>query len=534
MDLKTIIAGLPQLNATGARLTTGAMPQPAPQTGAVLTIDIIASLLNGLFDKAAAGLVQQEKLLQSLPPAVRDAARQILVQTLPDKTLLGDGMAALLQSRRNSVDELLQLANQLQAAASRPTQEQPAAASKPAAGQPVQTPDQAQADATAQPRSLARGSQPETPVPLTSPRSAVTATPLPAARTEALSTPQPQPQSQSQPVALQLPQLAAAAKQLGLPGVARLWQVADNAEALETIAAAPGTRPDTAGTQVEAPETAGTRPAAADPALLQLKNELQVALKQFRQQSAVLLAQLPENEADPAVLQQLRGQILSAMPELLRQAAQLLVPAGNDRQVPSQPAQSQASLAAEQRPAGRTETQPSDPLAELSRPQSAGSRPMAAPELPQRPPDRELTALIAKAAPEQLEHSAATVRQLAEAVSRAFQTTSDEQGKAALFSLQLPFNADPARLQPLHIHIYHEKEREKDGGWERDTWIRVTVQPEHTGQVDTVFHFYGENILDIKVVFANKEASLLFTESVPAIRDACGKFPFLLGDISVI
>jgi hypothetical protein len=236
-----------------------------------------------------------------------------------------------------------------------------------------------------------------------------------------------------------------------------------------------------------------------------------IAIKRFTQQVASTLAELDfaAVDLDPAVLQQAREQIRAAMPDELRQAA--------------------ARFATQQSSSGNV----SIPL--MIR-QAADK--LNLPELLQLWPlnDRELVTLIENTSPDVLKQSASTVRTLAELVNRAFQTTSDDQGQAILLTLQMPFNGEPAQPQPVHIHVFHEKGQTKNDGSESkpDTWVRITLQPEYTGQVDTVFHLYGEDILDIRVVFANKQASLLFGETVPLIREACSEFPFLLGDVSVV
>lgn len=135
-----------------------------------------------------------------------------------------------------------------------------------------------------------------------------------------------------------------------------------------------------------------------------------------------------------------------------------------------------------------------------------------------------------------LEQSAATVRTLADSVSKAFHTVSEDRGQNLLFTMQLPYITDTIQPQPIHIHLYHERPKENADGSESpsDTWVRLTIQPDHTGPVETIFHLYGESILDIKVIFADKQASQLFSEELPAIRAACGDFPFQLREVSVL
>ena len=135
-----------------------------------------------------------------------------------------------------------------------------------------------------------------------------------------------------------------------------------------------------------------------------------------------------------------------------------------------------------------------------------------------------------------LEQSAEIVQKLAESINSLFRTESSDQGHSLIFSLQMPLMNGEVAQQPIHIQVHHEKRQEKSDGQQTDpeTWIRLVLQPENTGQVNVVFHLYGDSVLDIKVEFGDKQVSQLFYESVNEIREACAELPFTVGNVTVV
>lgn len=135
-----------------------------------------------------------------------------------------------------------------------------------------------------------------------------------------------------------------------------------------------------------------------------------------------------------------------------------------------------------------------------------------------------------------LMQNAATIRHIAFSMGQMFKTEGEITAQSTSLSLQLPVHGEPGLLYPAHIHIYHEHQDQKSAivATSRDTWLRVTLEPEYIGSVELVFHLYGDEILDIKVVFADKDIPRLFAESEADIRDACLDFPFELRDLSII
>ncbi|KYZ77317.1 hypothetical protein AXX12_04080 [Anaerosporomusa subterranea] len=520
MDLKPVMPGLSQPNRRGTTLsrTTNLLQDAAP-TGDTLAIGA-AGMLKGLFDKTSTLLGEQEALIQSLPSQIRTTAEQILQNSLPDLSTLSDGLVSLLNSRRNATDSLVQLAEKLQLAASSLTSSQ----DKPAelliaikrVNQQVtgilakldldaneidpavlqQARDQIQSAVSDMLRQAATrfGQKPSLAGISLQPSILYDNLSLPEVPQNWLLTDTDLGALQDNPPPAIVEQKATTSRALA-ESVNRFFQTMNDDRGQADLFTSQKLQ-----LAASVLESSQDKPA-------ELFNEI----KRFTQQMTSILAKLDldSNELDPAVLQQARDQIRSAIPDILRQAT--------------------AKFAAQQSSSAGVSTP--------SAIHQAADK-LNLPELLQLwlLTDMELGALLDNTPPSILEQSAATVRTLAESVNRAFQTISDDQGQAVLFTLQMPFNGEPAQPQPVHIHVFHEKGQTKKDGSESkpDTWVRLTLEPENTGQVDTIFHLHGEAILDIKVAFANKQASLLFSETLPLIREACSEFPFMLGDVSIV
>ena len=360
MDLKPVITNLNQSNSTH---TTLVPPLTSFHKEVIPAVDLMTISFAGksLLEKTSAVLAEQNSLLQSLPPQVKEAAQLIMQSALPSPGKFGNGLAEMLNSRRLTTESLLNFANTLELAAS------------------VQT-------------------------------------------------------------------------QQGL-----------------------------------------------EPRLFSKINRIR---EQLAQLSQFLFEQ---SEPNPAVPQQLREKLLSAIPRELQQYI-------------SHPSIRDAKVVVPQAAQYTTAELTLQELLKLWQISDPKSIPWG---------DLQGSAL---------EKSAATVRELAGSVGRAFQTISEDQGQALVLSLQLPMSSDNLQTQPVHIHIYHERHQSKGGGQDSppDTWVRISLETEHIGYVDVTFHLFGEALLDIKTIFAEKQAALLFEENLASIREACVDFPFTLRDISVL
>jgi 3-oxoacyl-[acyl-carrier-protein] synthase III len=513
--------GLSQPNRMGTTLsrTTNLLQDAAP-TGDTLAIGA-AGMLKGLFDKTSTLLGEQEALLQSLPSQIRTTAEQILQNSLPDLSTLSDGLVSLLHTRRTATDSLVQLAEKLQLAASSLTSSQDKPAELLIAIKRVNQ------QVTGILAKLDLDANEIDPAVLQQARDQIQSAVSDMLR-QATTRFGQKPSLAG--ISLQ-PSILHATDNLSLPEVPQNWLLTDTdlgalqdntpPAILEQKATTGRALAESVNRFIQTIDDQGQADLFTSQKLQLTASVLESSqdkpaelfneIKRFTQHMTSILTELDldANEIDQAMLQQARDQIRSAIPDILRQSS--------------------AKFAAQQSSSAGVSTP--------SAIHQAADK-LNLPELLQLwlLTDMELGALLDNTTPSILEQSAATVRTLAESVNRAFQTISDDQGQAVLFTLQMPFNGEPAQPQPVHIHVFHEKGQTKKDGSESkpDTWVRLTLDPENTGQVDTIFHLHGEAILDIKVAFANKQASLLFSETLPLIREACSEFPFMLGDVSIV
>ena len=547
MDLKTVMPNVSTPNTTE-------IPSEMPVANATVDGKAVAqvpgdSLIIGLIEmlkvlsaKTANAVNEQNLLLQMLPKSVRDSAEHILQQSLPNLNTLSAGLTSLLHSRRDAAHSLAELAQKLQWA----TGIFPSTAKPDEIVAEIKH-FQQQVKAVLEQIALKTGGMDQADLQQVSEqiRSAIPQ----LLRQAALGL--------SQSGAAANPSVPAnilkAADVLNLPELPQLWLLTE----LDSEDLSPDSLPKDSNLvkdgslskdsspvrdesllkdstlpkdgslskdsilpkdglvaiKQDAAQVAGKEPLTLPLNASQAKPaaELLNEIKRFAQQITEVLSQLDfdAQEIDPARLQQAREQVRSAISDLMRQTAENF-----------------ASLAA--RSGGTAIPVPIRQAAVL----------LNLPELLQLWPlsDKELVALLTTTPPNRLEQSAGAIRTLAELVNRAFIINSDDQGQAAVFTLQMPFLGESTHPQPIHIHIYHEKGRKKPDGstTKPDTWVRMALEPEHTGPVTAIFHLREAAILDIKVVFEDKTASLLFAERVSAIRKACGDLPFLLGDVSII
>jgi len=142
------------------------------------------------------------------------------------------------------------------------------------------------------------------------------------------------------------------------------------------------------------------------------------------------------------------------------------------------------------------------------------------------------------AAPENLEKSAGVVKELAHSMYKATALTGEKQAETYIVSFSLPLQVAQGIYYPAHIHIYHENKNNNnndDQEHERqfETWIRVCVETEHIGVVDSVFRLYGDDNLDVRVTFPNATAAEEFAQQLPEIRKNMEEGKLNLTDIMI-
>lgn len=131
---------------------------------------------------------------------------------------------------------------------------------------------------------------------------------------------------------------------------------------------------------------------------------------------------------------------------------------------------------------------------------------------------------------------AAVIRELAESVPKAGNMLVERQERHNVLSFTVPlYFGDGQAAYPAHIHVYHQQEEDKKNPGQRvaETWLRVCLETENIGTVETAFHLYDGETLDVKVRFADEEAAAGFNDSVADVKAQLDKLPFQLGEFLV-
>lgn len=132
--------------------------------------------------------------------------------------------------------------------------------------------------------------------------------------------------------------------------------------------------------------------------------------------------------------------------------------------------------------------------------------------------------------------SSQNVHEMAASLLRGATDQSGDQGnKQNSITLAMPlYFGEEARPYPAYIHISQDQERRNSAAdFVPETWLRLCMATDNIGIVNMIFHVYGNNQLNIKVVFSDVGAAEDFASSVPDIEAKLAESPFTLGDISI-
>lgn len=131
---------------------------------------------------------------------------------------------------------------------------------------------------------------------------------------------------------------------------------------------------------------------------------------------------------------------------------------------------------------------------------------------------------------------ARVVRELADTMPKPGGMVAERQDSQSILSFSLPLSfGDGQTVYPAHIHVYHQQEEDKKnpGQHVTETWLRVCLETENIGIVETAFHLYDGETLDVKVRFADQEVADGFAESVEEVKAQLEQLPFTLGEFLV-
>lgn len=118
-----------------------------------------------------------------------------------------------------------------------------------------------------------------------------------------------------------------------------------------------------------------------------------------------------------------------------------------------------------------------------------------------------------------LAKSSSAVKELAQQVYKPAEWQTDKQVNHQSLSFTLPIYFSDGTMYPAYIHLYQEKE-ERAGGREAhfETWLRISLETENLGTVNSVFRLYDDNKLDIRVGMPEGEGADDFTRQLSMVK----------------
>jgi hypothetical protein len=134
-----------------------------------------------------------------------------------------------------------------------------------------------------------------------------------------------------------------------------------------------------------------------------------------------------------------------------------------------------------------------------------------------------------------LQKSAATVKELAQSMYKSLAGETERQIDHKTLSFSVPLYFTDGTSYPTHIHIYQQEKEDSSQGVRKqfETWMRVSVETQNIGLVDSVFRLYETNKLDLRMIFPNSDAISEFKQSLPEIRKSIEDTTLTLTNIMI-
>ena len=148
----------------------------------------------------------------------------------------------------------------------------------------------------------------------------------------------------------------------------------------------------------------------------------------------------------------------------------------------------------------------------------------------------DLTNIWQGESPEELKAAIKVLQELAGTMSKASGVTAERQDAQRVLTFAVPlYFGEGQTAYPAYVHVYHHEEEDKKNPGQKvtETWLRICLETENIGIVDTAFHLYDENILDVKVRFTDTEAAAGFANSMEEVKEQLGQLPLTLGEFLV-
>lgn len=136
---------------------------------------------------------------------------------------------------------------------------------------------------------------------------------------------------------------------------------------------------------------------------------------------------------------------------------------------------------------------------------------------------------------ESLQKSAGSIKELAQSLYKSLAGETEKQIDHKSLSFSLPLYFTDGTRYPAHIHIYHQEKENSNQVTKKqfETWMRVSLDTENIGIVDSVFRLYEENKLDLRVIFPDSPAVSEFTQTLPEIRKSIDDTTLKLTNIMI-
>ena len=134
-----------------------------------------------------------------------------------------------------------------------------------------------------------------------------------------------------------------------------------------------------------------------------------------------------------------------------------------------------------------------------------------------------------------LQKSAGTIKELALSMYKSTGVEVQKQAEHSTLAFSIPLQVAEGVYYPAHIHIYQEQKNSSNELAQRqfETWLRICVDTENIGIVDSIFRLYGDNNLDVRVVFPSSVAASQFSEQLPALRKNLDESKINIADIMI-
>ena len=124
--------------------------------------------------------------------------------------------------------------------------------------------------------------------------------------------------------------------------------------------------------------------------------------------------------------------------------------------------------------------------------------------------------------PDNLQKAATTVQELAQSVQKSTGLISQKQADHSVLSFTTPLYFGEASVPyPAYVHIYQQQKEHGRSGQRKnhfETWMRVSLETENLGVVDTIFRLYDEDQLSVRVRINGLEAAEAFSDCASEIR----------------